>query len=248
MQLLINTGGKGTRLYPLTIDLPKPMLPIEGKPVLEHLVAWAKQYGITEIIMLNGFKHEMIEEYFGDGTKFGISIKHSNEPKPLGSGGPLKYVHDQGLISKTEPVIFISGDVICHVNLNKMIDFHKKHNAILTILVHKSDHPQDSDLIQIDQQARVTSMIKKGTLQPGQQFQNLTNAGLTILEPKVFDYLTDEKFTYEHYVYPKLIQAGEPVYGYDTNEYIKDMGTPQRLEKVTKYLQELEAKEHKHTN
>lgn len=241
MQLLINTGGKGTRLYPLTVDLPKPMLPVEGKPVLERLVLWGIEHGITEFVFLNGFKHEMIEDYFGNGKKWGVSIVHSNEPKPLGSGGPLKYAYDQGLIKGRSA--FIMGDLICHVDLKKMITFHEEKNAVLTILVHKSDHPYDSDLIQIDENARMTSMIKKGTLKEGQPFVNLTNAGLTILEQKVFEYLTDEKFTYEHYVYPKLVEAGEKVYGYDTDEYIKDMGTPKRLEKVTKYLQDLQDKE-----
>ena len=115
MQLLINTGGKGTRLYPLTVDLPKPMLPVEGKPVLERLVLWGIEHGITEFVFLNGFKHEMIEDYFGNGKKWGVSIVHSNEPKPLGSGGPLKYAYDQGLIKGRSA--FIMGDLICHVDL-----------------------------------------------------------------------------------------------------------------------------------
>lgn len=120
MKLLINVGGKGTRLGSLTQDIPKPMVLINGKPVLEHLIMWAKTYGMTDIVLLSGHLHEVIEEYFGNGERFGVNIIHSVELKPLGSGGSVKYAKEY--IDDT--FCLLSGDVVCKIDFNKMMDNH----------------------------------------------------------------------------------------------------------------------------
>src|SRR3989344_5438109 len=135
MKLFINTGGKGERLYPLTRDIPKPMVPIAGKPVLHHLIDWARYNGISEIVMMNGYKAEHIINYFKDGAHLGIPIKHSNEQYHLGSGGPIKFAHKH--IDDT--FVYISGDHICDVNLKKMIQFHKDKNADFRSEEHTSE-------------------------------------------------------------------------------------------------------------
>lgn len=233
MKLFINTGGKGTRLYPLTHNIPKPMVPVNGKPVLEHLVDWGKQNGITDFVFLNGHLHHMIEDYFKDGAKFGVHIAHSNEPKPLGSGGPVKYAekHIDG------PFVLMMGDVICRVDLKKMIEDHKKaaaNGAIMTIFLHESDHAHDSDVLKIDENNRVVKFVSKHDDHTGAG--KLSNAGLAIIEPRLLSHIDRESFTFETYLYPKLIAAGEFVNGYVSEDYIKDMGTIDKLKKVESYL------------
>ena len=233
MKIFINTGGKGTRLHPLTYNIPKPMVPVGGKPVLAHLVDWGKQNGANEFVFLNGHLHRMIEDYFKNGEKFGVKIVHSNEPKPLGSGGPIKYAekHIDG------PFALINGDSICRVDLKKMTEVHNKAvkaGAIMTVFLHESDHARDSDVLKIDENNRVIKFISKHD--DHTDAGNLTNAGLAIIEPRVLKYADKENFTFETYLYPKLLKAGEFIYGYVSNDYLKDMGTIERLKKVESYL------------
>ena len=231
MKLFINTGGKGVRLRPLTYELPKPMIMLNDKPVLHHIIDWGKKHGFTEFIFLNGYLHELIEGYFRNGEKFGVKIYHSNEPEPLGSAGPMKFA--EKFIDST--FALVQGDVYCDIDIKKMIEFHKKNNGIMTILLHTSDHPEDSDVIQIDENNVVKNVIHK----PGNRnFGNLTNAGLFIVEPKVLEYIRDgEKLDIEKDLYPRLIKAAERIIAYIDNEgYIKDMGTIERFKKIEAYL------------
>jgi NDP-sugar pyrophosphorylase family protein len=233
MKLFINVGGKGTRLGSLTQDVPKPMIPIHGKPVLEYLVMWAKANGMTDIVMLSGHLHEVIEDYFGDGEKFGVKISYSVESKPLGSGGAVR--NARAYVDGT--CCLISGDVICNINLSKMMKSHRtSKGAVMTILVRESDHPHDSDILKVDDNNRVVKFIGKKEDHTGSG--NLANAGLFIIEPEVFDFMDDECFTFETYLFPKLLDAGMYLNTYIANEYFFDMGTPERLEKAKKILQE----------
>src|SRR3989344_541895 len=228
MQLFINAGGKGTRLYPLTKEVPKSMIPILGKPVLHHLVDWAKGNEITEIIMMNGHLSEQIVDYFGNGKKFGISIKHSIENESLGTGGALKLAekHVKGTFC------YINGDSVTNVNLKKVIEFHKKNNADITVVLIKTKR-DDVDSLQLDG-INITKFVKKDD--DKSKNEKLTNVGLCVMEPKTLS-LTDEKiFNFEHEIYPKLIRQGFKFLGYVTNEFIEDMGTPERLKKVEEIL------------
>jgi len=233
MKLFINTGGKGTRLYPLTYNIPKPMIPVNGKPVLEHLVDWGKKNGINEFVFLNGHLHHMIEDYFKDGREFGVKIVHSNEPKPLGSGGPIKYAEKY----IDGPFVLIMGDTICRVDLKKMMEAHTKaakEGAIMTIFLHESEHAHDSDVIKINENNRVIKFISKTADHTNAGI--LTNAGLAIVEPRILEFIDKESFAFETYLYPKLLEANEFIYGYVSKDYIKDMGTVDRLQKVESYL------------
>ena len=226
MKLFINTGGEGKRLYPLTKDIPKPMIKVNGKPILHHLIDWAKKHSISEIIMMNGYKAEKVIEYFGDGSKFGIPIKHSTEPFPLGSGGPLRYAksHIEGTFAH------ISGDLFCEVDLNQMHKFHLENNSDITIFLHESAHPLDSDILQIDENNKIIRFISKHDDHVG--VGNLGNAGLCIIEPKIIDLMDKEVFNFENYLYPKALEKGLKMMGYVTNERIHDIGTLERLKSV----------------
>lgn len=237
MKLLINTGGKALRLRPLTNNLPKPMIPIGGKPLLEYLVEWAKSCDIEEIVMLNGYLHEEIENYFGDGSKFGIRILHSNEPEPLGSGGSVKFAARH----ITAATALINGDLLCKVNLKKMIEYHNKankaKNPVMTTFLHTSNHPEDSDIVVVDKNSRVTRFVGKHEDHTGSGA--LTNAGLFIIEPEILEFMKPDKFTFETYLYPALLNSDSYINGYVSEEYIKDMGTPDRLAEAKEYLKSL---------
>jgi len=233
MKLFINNGGIGKRLLPLTKDIPKPMVEINKKPVLHHLIDWAKREGIEEIVMMNGYKAEKIEEYFGDGEKFKINITHSNEPYALGSGGAVKFA--ERCINAR--FVYISGDHICDVNLENMIKFHEKNYADLSILVHESTHPEDSDILQIDNNGKVNKFISKYE-EYTEEYGRLSNSGLCIIERNIINLMDKEKFNFENYLYPKVIENNLRFFAYESSEFMADMGTFERLERCSKYLKD----------
>jgi NDP-sugar pyrophosphorylase family protein len=231
MKLFINAGGKGERLLPLTKDIPKPMIPIAGKPVLHHLTDWAINNGVKEIVMMNGHKAEKIVDYFKDGSDFGINISHSNEPRPLDSGGPIKFAkkYMEGAF------IYLSGDHLCDVDLERMIEFHKSKKADMTILVHKSTHPEDSDILKVDEIGKITNFISKHGDHTGAG--NLSNSGLCIIEPQIINLMDKEIFNFENYIYPKALKNNMNLFAYHTEEFMSDMGTFERLKKCEEYLE-----------
>jgi D-glycero-alpha-D-manno-heptose-7-phosphate kinase len=235
MKLFINAGGKGKRLYPLTKDLPKPLVEVCGEPVLFHLVEWAKKYGIDEIVMMNGHMSEKIINYFGNGDDFGVKITHSNEPYALGSGGALKFAKKH----INERFVYISGDHICDVDLKKMIDFHEKNDSKFTALVHKSSHPDDSDLLVSDDESKVVRFVSKHDehIDVG----DLSNSGLCIIEPEIIDIIDsidEEVFNFENDLYPLILDKGLRFFSYQTQEFMADMGTVERLRKCEDYLKD----------
>jgi len=233
MKLLITTGGEGKRLYPLTKNIPKPMIEIAGKPVLHHLVDWATSQGIEEIIMLNGYLSEKITGYFKDGKNFGIKITHSNEPFPLGTGGAIKMARKH----IKEIFVYITGDHICDVNLRKMVNFHKKNKADMTTFVHESTHPEDSDILIIDSKKEVKELISKD--KKDKRGEKLSNSGLCIVNTEILnlmDEIKEEKFDFEKEIYPKAISSGKKILAYITDEFMADTGTFERLKKCEEYL------------
>jgi len=230
VQLVISTGGKGERLLPLTKNILKPMVKIVGKPVLHHLVEWAKNNEFKEIIMLNGHMANEVINYFKDGKKFGIDIKHSTELHPLGSGGAIKFA--KPFINDT--FVYVNGDTVCDIDLKKMLEFHKNNKAEITILAHESSHPEDSDIIEIDKNGRATKFVSKHEDHKGAG--KIGNSGLCIMEPEIFDLMQQEIFTLETYLYPKILENGVKMMVYQSDEFIHDMGTPERLKKCEEYL------------
>ena len=227
MQLVIIAGGKGTRLG--LKDIPKPMVQIDGKPLLEHQIELAKSYGINEIFILSGHLAHVIEDYFGDGEKWGVKIHHIVEPYPLGTAGAVKLL--DGKIKDRFMVFY--GDVVMDFDLDSFIAFDKKFaNSIGTTLVHPNDHPYDSDLLEINKDKVVTRVIPKPH-DDGEYYQNLVNAAVYIFSPKIFDYIEEGiSQDFGKHILKKVVENGEVLAGYETAEYIKDMGTADRFEKV----------------
>ena len=228
MQLVIIAGGKGTRLG--LKDIPKPMCPINGKPLLEMQIDLAKRYGINEIFILSGHLSQVIIDYFGDGSKFGVNIHHIVESKPLGTAGSLKLL--EGTLKERFLVFY--GDVVMDFDIKSFIEFDKQNEkSIGSLIVHPGNHPYDSDLVEVNDKKEIIGFLPK----PHPKdllYRNLNNAAVYILSPKIFNEIPNDVNTdFGKDIFPKIVQDGKLLRAYDTPEYIKDMGTPDRLQHIS---------------
>lgn len=227
MQTVIIAGGKGTRLG--LKDIPKPMVEIGGKPLLECQIELAKKYGSKEIFILSGHLAQVIVDYFGDGEKWGVKIRHVIEPYPLGTAGSLKLL--EGKLEDRFMVFY--GDVVMDFDIDAFKEFDAKHpESVGTTLVHPNDHPYDSDLLEVDDDFRVTHVLPKPHVE-GEYYQNLVNAAVYIFSNKIFEYIEPNvSQDFGKHILKKVVNSGSELYAYKTPEYIKDMGTADRFEKV----------------
>lgn len=227
MQVVVLCGGKATRLYPLTEKIPKSMIKIGGLPILEHQINLLKRYNIKEIIILTGHLSEVIERYFRDGSNFGVNITYFKEEKPLGTTGGIKEIEDK----LKEDFIVIYGDIMLNMNIARFLAFHKNKNSVCTLVLHPNDHPYDSDLVEIDSKQRITAVYSKPHRE-NKYLRNLVNAGLYVMSPKMLKYIKKGvKADFGKDIFPKIIKK-EILYGYNTAEYLKDMGTLERIRQV----------------
>ncbi len=227
MKAVILAGGKGTRLKDVVKDIPKPMAYIGDKPILQHQIELLHRYGIKDIILLIGYLGHVIQDYFGDGSNFGVNIDYFIEEKPLGTAGGIKEVEDK----LGSDFLALNGDVMLDINLNKLIEFHHSRNSSATLVLHPNDHPQDSDLVEIDNTCRISKFYSKPH-NPNKYFKNLVNAGVYVLSSKALKYI--EKGVTSILgkdVFP-VMASQETIYGYVSAEYMKDMGTPDRFKAV----------------
>ncbi|MBI51980.1 MAG: D,D-heptose 1,7-bisphosphate phosphatase [Chloroflexi bacterium] len=228
MKLVIMAGGKGTRVSEISVDIPKPLIKVEGIPVLERQILLAKKYGIREIIICIGYLGQKIKDYFGDGSDWDIMISYHQEDVPLGSAGALGNLRNQ----LNEDFLLFYGDIIMEFNIQRMIDYHKRENSDSTLLVHPNDHPFDSDLIETNHENHITSFL----LKPHNDaliYKNLVNAGVYILSPKMLSLIPEnQKSDLVSDILIRSIEEGFHLFAYNTPEYIKDMGTPIRFTQV----------------
>jgi len=227
MQAIILAGGKGTRLGDLTKELPKPMMPIAGKPVIEHQVELLTKYGTKNIIVICNHLAEPIKEHLQDGQQWGANITYFIEEQPLGTVGGLKEIEDQ---LESDFILFY-GDVMIDMRLDLLIDFHKNKQSECTLVVHPNDHPYDSDLVEIDDKDKVIAIHSKPH-NDNKYYRNLVNSGAYIMTRSFVKYLEKGvKADFGRDIFPKLYNKTN-MYAYNTSEYLKDMGTPDRLAKV----------------
>lgn len=231
MQLVILSGGKGTRLG--LKDIPKPMISMAGKPLLERQIELAKNYGIDEVFILSGHLAHVISDYFGDGSKWGMRIHHIVEPYPLGTAGALKLL--KGQLAGRFLVFY--GDVVMDFDIKAFQDFDAKREGIASILVHPNSHPYDSDLVEVGEDFVVKSFLSK----PHPEdliYRNLVNAAIYIMSPEIMDYIeSDVSSDFGKDVLPNLLNQNKKIYAYQTAEYIKDMGTKGRFFAVCQDLE-----------
>ncbi len=224
MIAVISAGGKGTRLSEITKTIPKPMVPVLGKPILEYQINELKHNGIREIYIIVNYLGDVIKNYFKDGAKFGVNIKYINETEPLGSGGALFYLKD--II--TSDFLFIYGDLIFSSQIEKAYKFHKENNSLVTLFTHPNSHPFDSDII-IEKNNCVVNWSLKSSDRIN-YYKNLVNSGIFIINNEIFDHSFKEfkKIDFEKDVIIPLLKT-KRIFSYRTTEYIKDAGTSERL-------------------
>lgn len=224
-------GGKGTRVASVSDAIPKPMLPICGKPVLLYQIECLKRQGITEITLAIGHLGEQISSYFGDGSSFGVQIDYIEEKEPLGTAGALYYL--KGKV--TEDFLLINGDLIFDVDFHRLMDFHKSKKAAVTLLVHPNDHPYDSGIIQADSDGKVTGWLTKEDKRGW--YRNCVNAGIHVISPALLEKMdAPRKIDLDREILKPLIPSGE-IFVYRSPEYVKDMGTPERIAQVERDLE-----------
>lgn len=231
MYAVITAGGKGTRVASVSSSIPKPLLPVAGKPVLQYQIECLKRQGFERITLTVGYLGSMIREYFGDGGWFGIKIDYIQEDVPLGTAGALYYLKG----NTDDDFFLINGDLIFDVDLGRMLAFHKEHHAAATLLVHPNDHPHDSGLVIADNEGQVHGWLTKEDARGW--YRNCVNAGIHVLSPKLLEKLErPQKLDLDREILKPLIPWGE-VCAYRTPEYVKDMGTPERIAQVERDLQ-----------
>lgn len=238
MKTIIMAGGRGTRIAGLNPEMPKPMMVMEGMPILEHQLSVLRRQGFTDVVLAIGYLGQNIQDYFGDGSKrspvtgkpFGVSIQYIEEHEPLGTAGALYFMKHK----ITEDFLLLNGDIIFDVDIRRFLAYHKREGGIATIFTHPNDHPYDSGIICTDGNQRVTNWLNKE--EPRMWYKNRVNAGLhilsaDILEKPIFQAL--HKVDLDRDVLKPLVEEGKLV-AYDSPEYVKDMGTPERFYEVSK--------------
>ena len=229
MKVVIMAGGRGTRISELFPDIPKPMIPVCGIPVLEREISSLKEQGFTDIILTVGYKAESSMEHFGEGRKYGVQIEYFVEKEPLGNAGALFRIKDK----LTEDFLLLNADAMFNVDFNRFVKFHKAHNGLVTLFTHPNNHPYDSGLIVANKEKKVEQWLTKEDKRP-KYYQNRVNAGLHVINPEALDLkVTTDKVDLDRQVLKPLCSSGK-IYCYDSPEYVKDMGTPERYETVCK--------------
>ena len=231
---VIMAGGKGSRLLSITNDeIPKPMVPVDGKPLLEYQVEKLKTYGIKKIVMIVGHLGEKIVDYFKDGKDFGVEIDYIFEREPLGTAGAFYYLKDK-IDAKDFMLVF--GDIFFDMDFDRMEDFHFKNSALTTLLAHPNGHPYDSDLIQTDDTGRVIGFDSKHNVRD-YWYDNMVNAGMYIINKRLLDLVKEPvKTDCEKDILANQVKLGANIYAYHTPEYVKDVGTVDRINATVEEL------------
>jgi D-glycero-D-manno-heptose 1,7-bisphosphate phosphatase len=254
MKVVIMAGGKGTRISSVASDIPKPMIKVEGIPVLEREIECLKDQGFDDIIMTVSHLGNIIIDYFGDGSgnspttgkPFGVHIEYYFEKEPLGNAGALFKIKDK----LTSDFLLLNADAMFDVDFNRFVAFHQKHGGLVTLFTHPNSHPYDSGLIIANKNGSVEKWLAKEDERP-QYYRNRVNAGLHVINPKVLELVginadsvgkvdangKPVKVDLDRQLLKPLAGTGK-MFCYDSPEYVKDMGTPERYYSVCKDCEE----------
>src|SRR5439155_21267352 len=212
-------GGQETRLRPLTSTQPKPMLPIVGRPMMEHVVRLAAAHGITEAVTTVHFLGSLVRNYFGDGSDIGMSIAYATEEEPRGTAGSVRnaeaYLGDRFVV--------LSGDSVTDVDLTELVRFHEEKGAAVTVTLKHVEDPLEFGVVITDQEGRVERFLEKPGW--GDVFSDTINTGIYVVEREVLDFVPDEgEFDFARDLFPLVLEKGLPIYGYVTDRYWTDVG------------------------
>ena len=219
MKAVVMAGGEGTRLRPLTSNQPKPMVPVVGKPCMEHILELLHRHGIDEVTITLAFMPQAIRTYFGDGEALGMSIDYSVEEEPLGTAGSVR----QAARDLEETFLVISGDALCDVDLTSLVEFHREKKASVTIGLKAVENPLEFGIVVTDEEGRVERFLEKPSW--GQVFSDTINTGIYVLEPEVMKHVpTDRPYDFSKELFPLLLEMGRPIYGHVFDGYWQDIG------------------------
>jgi mannose-1-phosphate guanylyltransferase / phosphomannomutase len=220
MQAVVMAGGEGSRLRPLTSNMPKPMLPVANRPLMEHIVELLGRHGFTDIVVTVQFLSSLIRNYFGDGSDLGLSVSYSTEDVPLGTAGSV--LNAQDLLSG--PFLVISGDALTDCDLSAAVSFHRQRGAAATLVLKSMEDPLEFGIVMTAEDGRIERFLEKPTW--GQVFSDTVNTGLYVIEPEVLDLIPpDQTFDFSSEVFPMMLDKGLPLFGYVTDAYWTDIGT-----------------------
>ncbi|MDQ4005360.1 MAG: nucleotidyltransferase family protein, partial [Actinomycetota bacterium] len=209
MKGVVMAGGQGTRLRPLTSNQPKPMLPIVGRPMMEHVLLLLREHGITEVVATVQFLASVIRNYFSEGSDLGLSLAYATENEPLGTAGSVK--NAEHFLDDT--FLVISGDQVSDIDLAEAVKFHRDREAAATVVLKHAENPLEFGIVIVDDDGRIERFLEKPGW--GDVFSDTINTGIYILEPEVLSHVPpNEEFDFAADVFPKLLEQGLPLYGF----------------------------------
>ncbi len=225
MQALILAGGRGTRLRPLTVYTPKPIVPLVNRPFLLYQIEVLRKAGITDITLSLSYQPDKIEHLLGSGSEFGVNLRYVTEPSPMGTGGAYKFASS----ALQETTVVFNGDILTDLDIGNLVEFHQSRSAAATITLVPVDDPTRYGLIKTDADSKVLRFVEKP--QPDELAElktNTINAGIYVLEPTILDIIAkDANKSFEYDVFPDILKRELPFFGYEmTSEYWRDIGTP----------------------
>lgn len=219
MQAVIMAGGEGSRLRPLTGNMPKPMLPVANRPLMEHIILLLRKHGITDVVATVQFLSSVIRNYFSDGSDLGVSLAYATEDVPLGTAGSV--YASQDLLSGT--FLVISGDALTDLDLTEVVEFHRSRGSAATLVLKRMKDPLEFGIVMTDESGRIERFLEKPTW--GQVFTDTINTGIYVLEPEVLDLIPpDQPYDFSSELFPLMLDKGLPLYGFVTDGYWTDVG------------------------
>ena len=236
LEAILLVGGQGTRLRPLTIDTPKPMLPVAGRPCTEHQIARLREAGVTRVILGTSYRAEVFAEYFGDGSRFGVELVCITEDVPLGTGGAIRNVLSALQSGPDDPVLILNGDVLSGHDMAGQVAHHRAHDADATLHLINVDDPRPFGLVPTDADGRVTAFLEKPQT-PEEIVTHQINAGCYVFARRVIDAIPSGRVvSVERETFPGLLRAGAPVLGWVEDAYWLDLGNPLAFAKGSRDL------------
>ena len=232
MQAVVMAGGQGSRLRPLTVARPKPLIPLVNKPIIGHIVDWLKRHDISETVLTLQHQADWFQDYLGSGTSMGIHIRYVVEDVPLGTAGGVAHAMASGAIRPGEAVLVVSGDAVTDIDIGSLLAFHQSRNADVTVALHRVTNPLEYGIVITDQDGRINHFVEK----PGwaDVVSDLVNTGIYVLNTSVLEEIPPrEMFDFSHDLFPQLLHQGWRVYGMVPTGYWCDVGDPAAYQQAT---------------
>ncbi|MEJ5169703.1 MAG: NDP-sugar synthase, partial [Fimbriimonadales bacterium] len=232
LKTVVMAGGEGTRLRPLTINCPKPLVPVCNQPIMEHIVTLLRRHGVRQVTATVHYLADEIQAYFGDGSDFGVEMGYSLETKPLGTAGAVKKIEDW---LKDGTFLIVSGDSLTDCNLERALEYHRAKGSLATLVLHRVAAPLEFGVVITDSEGRIQRFLEKPSW--SEVFSDTVNTGIYILEPEVLEYVPEDEFVdWSHDVFPALLEKGLPMFGFVMEGYWTDIGSLSQYREAQEHL------------